>query len=466
MTLRTRLVLAVVIIVAGLVAVLGYVALRQRSVLTEQLDDQLAAVEPRIADDLSTFDTRSQSTGRDGTPPLGELYLAIVEGDTKQVMAQPASQPDLDPAITSAELAERAEPGQPFTIDTETDGKARAVAIPLDDDRWVLAALSTDAVDDAQQQLLITAAGALAVLAVALGLVLWWVDRLGIRPITAVTHAAEEVAEGRSDRRVQYQGNTTEAGRLGAAFNAMLDASQEAEARQRRFVADASHELRTPLTTLQGYTILHASGGHTTPEQTDDAMRRINTEANRMAVLVDDLLTLAAFDESRPLDPTSLNLTQLLHDIATDAHAIQPTRSIHTTEISEDLILQADIHQLTQALTTIVLNALHHTPTTANLTLRAAINNQTIRIDVIDNGPGIPDQHLDRLFDRFYRADPSRSSTKGGSGLGLAIAKAIIDAHEGTITAHSNIGIGTKITIDLPTQTTQDPTEPLFAAGC
>ena len=469
MTLRSRLVVAAIVITLTVIAALGYIAIRQREVLTAQLDDQLATVAANIGRADRNFEIGSgplaereglASTGGDdqqsaadggGFPSTGELYFAIVEPDgNDQVIARPLSHPDLVPDITVTELEERAVTSEPFTVDvTGAVGAARAVAVGVGEDRFAIVAVSTSAVDDAQDQLLTTAAIALAVILLTMAVVLWSMDRLGIRPITAVTKAAEDVAAGRSDRRVTHPPMSTEAGRLGDAFNTMLDARQATEAQQRRFVADASHELRTPLTTLRGYTALHA-GGALSDEEINDAMGRINSEAKRMDSLVDDLLTLASLDDDRPLDLRPLDLSQLLHDMAADAKAVQPTRPVETAHISDGLILDADRHQLTQALTTVITNALRHTPSTSQLTLTGQRCGTRIRVRVEDQGPGIAPEHLDRLFERFYRIDPGRTRQTGGSGLGLSIAKAIVEAHHGTIAADSTIGIGTAITINLP----------------
>jgi len=317
--------------------------------------------------------------------------------------------------------------------------------VPLEPE-W---AVSTRAVDDAQNQMLITAVIALGVVLAALAAALWSVDRLGIRPIESVTRAAEDIAAGRSDHRVEYPPVATEAGRLGLAFNAMLDSRQAVEARQRRFVADASHELRTPLTTLRGYAALHASRQLSATE-TDDAMARIHSESKRMEALVEDLLTLASLDEDRPLEYSTIDLSQLLSDLATDASAIQPERPIDVSDIDEGVNIGGDRHQLTQALTTIINNALRHTPATARLTLACGHDETIVRIRIADEGPGIEPEHLDHLFERFYRAGAGRERSAGGSGLGLAIAKGVVTAHQGQINAVSTLGEGTTITIELP----------------
>lgn len=451
MTLRARLLLAALVITVTFVAALTYVSVRQRDVLTDQLDSQIEVVAENIGRGRDRFSALNNETlpRSEGFLATGELYFAVIDEGEHQVIARPVSEPDLVPDLAGVDLEQKAVDAQPFTVDASgSDAPARVVVVDIGQ-RSAVVAVSTGAVDDAQDQLLLTAAVALAIVLGAMAVVLWSVDRLGIKPIDSVTRAAEDIAAGRSDHRVEQQSSATEAGRLGIAFNTMLDARQAVEARQRRFVADASHELRTPLTTLRGYAALHASGDLNAAE-TDDAMARIHSESKRMEALVEDLLRLASLDEGRPLDYSSIDLSQLMHDLAADAAAIQPERLIDSSNINPDLMLQADGHQLTQALTTVVNNALRHTPATAKLTLAATMNEATVRIQIADQGPGIAPDHLTNLFERFYRADPGRQRSAGGSGLGLSIAHAIVTAHHGHIGATSTLGQGTTITIDLP----------------
>jgi len=423
-------------------------------VLTDQLDAQLAVVANNIERGVERF-SGDLSVNPQARPDellvTGELYVAFF-GDNEtepQVLARPVSQPDLVPDIAGVDLDQAAETREPFSADArDSDTQARVVVTDVGPG-YVLFAVSTRAVDDAQNQMLITAAISLGVVLAALAAALWSVDRLGIRPIESVTKAAEDVAAGRSDHRVEHPPVATEAGRLGLAFNAMLDSRQAVEARQRRFVADASHELRTPLTTLRGYAALHASGQLSATE-TNDAMARIHSESKRMEALVEDLLTLASLDEDRPLQYSTIDLSQLLSDLAADASAIQPERSIDASDIGEGVGISGDRHQLTQALTTIINNALRHTPTTARLTLACGRDETAVRIRISDEGSGIEPEHLEHLFERFYRADTGRERSVGGSGLGLAIAQGIVTAHQGRIDATSTVGVGTTITITLP----------------
>ncbi len=470
MTLRTRLLAAAATVLLLLVVGMTAIVVRQRAVLTDQIDEQLETVASAIGQARrSGLGVGEPPRPDEAAPPTGDFYFAALLPDgTVMTIVRPVSHPEFAPEPDGlVDRAQTVEPGgppiEPFTVESvEGPGRARTIVVAIDDEISVVVARSTNRIDEALRQLAI--AGALAVLAVAviLGLVLWWVDRLGLQPINRLTRAAEEVAAGRSDRRVEHSATGTETGRLGASFNTMLDARQTAENRQRRFVADASHELRTPLTTLRGYTALHASGGLTTPGAVDDAMGRIQVEADRMAALVEDLLTLASLDEDRPLDLAPVDLSRLLVDIGNDAAAIQPDRRVDTTGVEPGIAIRADRDLLTQAVTAATTNALRHTPVDAALTIRAGLGpdgggdvggdgvGDVVRIEVRDEGPGIEPDHLPHLFDRFYRVDAGRAAPGGGRGLGLSIARTVIEAHGGTIGATSGSGVGTTITIELP----------------
>ncbi len=457
MTLRLRLMSALACVAALVIVAFAILVMRQHTVLLDPLDDQLTSVAQSLPEVDLAFPVGDQASRPGDTgPPTGELFVAIYSLDQPpRVLVSPATAPTFGPIVDISKLTTYERTDEPFTVDAEGDGGARIVAQNLGDGRWAVAALSTAAVEDAQRELLITAAVVLAVLLGLLGLVMYLVDRLGIKPILEVTRAAEELANTRSEPRVDIRALHTEAGRLGLSFNKMLDAHHAADAQQRRFVADASHELRTPLTTLQGYAALHANGTLETPEQVDDAMRRIGAEAKRMGRLVDELLTLASLDEGRPLRKTDIDLSLLLHDLAKDASAIQPDRKI-TTAIDPDLRLDADLELLTQAITTTIRNTLRHTKPSAGLAVRAVRNGSTIRIDIADRGAGIDPAHLAHIFDRFYRPHEGRERSAGGTGIGLAIAKSIVEAHHGTIRAASTPDTGTTIVFELPANSPEE----------
>ncbi len=467
MTLRTRLVAGLALVLAALVAAGLSVGAVYRSSLTEQLDERLetyAAAAPQIVarsgalGDLGELGRGSLGPPAGtpaGGPPGGQvsdIFLGVVRADgTIQPVVTPVTDPLAIPVLDPAAAA-----GNATTVATRggTDDRMRVLVVDIDtpvlpSPLQIVVGSSTAEIETSFRRLRNAALGAGVIVAAVLGLVGWWVVRLGLRPIRTMTDAADAIAAGRTDTRVPTFAAGTEAARLGSALNTMIDANRTTEERLRQFVADASHELRTPLTTLRGYTALHEAGGLGDDAAVADAMRRIGAEAARMALMVDDLLLLADLDAQRPLDLQPIDVAQLLGDLADDARVVQPDRTIdvHT---EPGVNIAADQARLTQAVAALISNALRHTPPTAALHLRASTSDSHVMIDVIDEGPGIAHEHLAHLFERFYRVDPSRSRADGGSGLGLAIVAAIADAHGGSATATSTSGVGTTFRIALP----------------
>lgn len=460
MNLRSRLLAIAVAVTALIVVLLIGIVMRQRVILTDQIDDQLELVADAMVRNVSNQTDRpiqSPTEEQTGTS-TGDMYIAAIPSSGGLfILAEPVPGPSVTPDIEEARaLAQALESDgsvafRPSTVQwANGGGDVRAFAVDIGLGRTLVVARSTAAMDDALNQILIASGlGVLAIIAV-LGLAMWWVNRLGLQPIRSLTAAAEEVAAGRSERRVVLSSSDNETGRLSAAFNAMLDARQESEDRQRQFVADASHELRTPLTALRGYADLYFADGLSSPDAISDAMRRIQVEGARMAALTEDLLTLASLDEGRPLDLIDLNLSQLIIDLGADAAAIEPDRRVDSAGVRDGLVVRADRDLLTQALTAATSNAIRHTPADAGLVLLASREADMVQISVVDQGPGIPQPQLEQLFDRFYRADAGRDTAKGGRGLGLAIAKTVLEAHGGAISVRSNPGEGTTFLLTLP----------------
>jgi two-component system OmpR family sensor kinase len=257
----------------------------------------------------------------------------------------------------------------------------------------------------------------------------------------------------------------TEAGELGAALNTMLGRIEGAfaeqarvEARLRQFVADASHELRTPVTTIRGYAELHRAGGLEDPAELASAMQRTEQEAVRMGALVEDLLLLARLDQGRPLRRDPVALDALVRDAVADARAVAPDRAIRAG--GEPVVVVGDGDRLRQVVANLVGNALVHTPPTAAVEVRAAREDGRAVLEVRDDGPGMSEEAAARAFERFYRADASRSRHRGGAGLGLAIVRATVDAHGGTVSLRSSPDRGTTVRVELPLAVTDPPAVP------
>jgi two-component system OmpR family sensor kinase len=272
-----------------------------------------------------------------------------------------------------------------------------------------------------------------------------------------MTKTASAIADGDLSQRVPDVVPGTEAGELGTALNTMLgriehafDERGRADARLRRFVADASHELRTPVTTIRGYAELYRTGGLREPGELDSAMRRTEAEAVRMGNLVEDLLVLARLDQGRPLQREPVDLDALARDAARDAGAVDPDHPVRAVAAG-GVVVPGDADRLRQVVTNLVGNARVHTTPGTPVEVRTFREGERAVLEVADEGPGMPPEVADRAFERFYRADPARSRHRGGTGLGLAIVKATVDAHGGTVSLRSTPGQGTTVRVELPT---------------
>ena len=222
----------------------------------------------------------------------------------------------------------------------------------------------------------------------------------------------------------------------------------------RRFVADASHELRTPLTSIRGFAELYRQGAVAEPSEVARAMRRVEQEAARMGLLVEDLLLLARLDQQRPLVQEPVDLLGIAADVAQDARAVQPHRVITLTagHSAAPPVVIGDDARLRQVVSNLVTNALVHTPASAAVAIWVGVEGDSVLLRVTDTGPGMPPEEAARVFERFYRADASRTraSAAGGSGLGLSIVAALVAAHRGSVTVNSRVGVGTNFAVHLP----------------
>jgi len=271
------------------------------------------------------------------------------------------------------------------------------------------------------------------------------VVRLGLAPLERIAATAGDIAGGDLSRRVEPAEPDTEIGRLGLALNAMLAQIETAfaergasEDRLRRFIADASHELRTPLTAIRGYAELFRRGAAERPEDLARAMRRIEDEAARMGLLVEDLLLLARLDQGRPLERQPVDLVTVAGDALADLSAVDPARPV-TYEHPDSLVVTGDEARLRQVAGNLLANARVHTPEGSAVHVRVRADDGRAILEVADEGPGLPPGEEGRVFERFYRADAARARTggNGGTGLGLSIVAAIVAAHGGTVQAGS-----------------------------
>ncbi|MBV2356870.1 HAMP domain-containing histidine kinase [Streptomyces sp. J2-1] len=251
----------------------------------------------------------------------------------------------------------------------------------------------------------------------------------------------------------------SEVGRVGGALNRMLDhvhdaldARQRSETRVRQFVADASHELRTPLASIRGYAELTRRGREPVGPATRHALGRIESEADRMTLLVEDLLLLARLDAGRPLRCEDTDLVPLVVDTVSDARAAGPGHTWRLDLPDGPAPVRADPARLQQVLVNLLANARTHTPAGTTVTARVRRADGVLRVDVEDDGPGVPAELLPHVFERFARGDSARTRTAGSTGLGLAIVRAVTTAHDGEVTVSSAPG-RTVFSVRLPERT-------------
>lgn len=470
MTLRTRLLAAMGVVAVLLLAASFAVTRTTTGHLVDQLDDQLGRLDgpgagfgppgpggsqelrppiaPREGSSDSMFSTIFVGVFDDGelvtrlSPNLGEEAGAIpMLGESKaQALARSGDHASVGSSVAGTDYR--------VSVRVGSDGELIVSAVQLNDVNATVTRL-----------IQVQAATTILVLLI-LGLVTWWVLRLGVRPLRTMTDAATTVAQGDLSHRIPEAPPGTEAGDLGVALNTMLgrieaafDERARSEERMRRFVADASHELRTPLTTIRGYAELYRVGALADPEQLGSAMERTESEAIRMSRLVEDLLTLARLDEGASQPPAPTRLDELAVAVVADTLVAHPDRSIGV-EV-EPVTVEGVADQLQQVMTNLVANAVLHTPPDASVTVKVTHRGARAVIVVSDDGPGITPEGLERAFERFHRADPSRNRSTGGSGLGLSIVAAIVHAHGGTVALADAVPgalyrPGLCVTVELP----------------
>ncbi|MEV0947674.1 HAMP domain-containing sensor histidine kinase [Rhodococcus sp. NPDC049939] len=359
-----------------------------------------------------------------------------------------------------------ANPGNsPVTVGSVdgSDVRWRALTTTAPDGAQTTIAIALTPTDQTVSQLIALQLGMGVVILIVAGVAAYFVVRRSLRPLVEVEEIAAAIASGDLHRRIPARDDRTEIGRLSAALNGMLAQIQQAfaateasgksakrsEEKMRQFVADASHELRTPLTTIRGFAELYRQGAVTDAES---LMSRIEGEASRMGLLVEDLLMLARLDTERPLESRPVDLLPMAVDTVHGARAVAPERSIEldvrpgpgTLEVS------GDEARLRQVLGNLVANATKHTPTTADVVVRLCPTEESVILEVADTGPGLSEEDAARVFERFYRADASRTRKSGGSGLGLSIVAALVAAHKGTVSVETAPGEGATFRVELP----------------
>ena len=451
MSLRARITLAIVGLLAITLFSVGVATqkLVERS-LVDRVDERLAAVTygdlNRSGDDRhgpSDNGLRFALIGANGRSQRGNISLRV---DPKRVaLAGGGRFVHFSTTISGRSYRVLLVPKpQQLAFGTVEDGPALAVVFPLDEVNSTLSRLL-------RIELILSA--------LALGLAAlfgWLLVRRELRPLRAIATTAGAIAEGDLSQRIADTNPRTEVGQLGTALNEMLQqiegaftARTASENRLRRFVADASHELRTPLTSIRGYAELFRRGAAQRPEDLAKSMSRIESEATRMSSLVDDLLLLARLDERPPLELERVDLGALAEEAVAAARVVEPDRPIGF-EPPSGVVIEADPLRLRQVIDNLLANVRVHTPQGTACTVSIERDGDDAVLTVRDAGPGLGPELASKVFERFVRADGSRSRDAGGSGLGLSIAHAIVGAHGGSIAVESALGEGTSFVLRLP----------------
>jgi two-component system OmpR family sensor kinase len=448
MTLRARLLAAAVLLISSL-GVSGYLIIRtvETSEL-QQLDNQLRTSIPiaaRIARNSAPPSTEAPPTPR--AESLSDSYLAVITAGKRTVIAQPQAVKGKEPRIPTS-VASSITTARPVTVPSVSgSGRWRAILSRTPDGREVLVAAYMGAVDATTSELrtaVIVAGGVVAAVLLAAG---FWIERLGLRPIAAMKQVAEAIVAGDRKRRVAAATSGAETADLAAAFNSMLDEQNVIEDRLRQFVADASHELRTPTAVISGLTQLWRQGDLRDGQALQDAMRRIGQESARMRALVEELLLLARLDEGTPLHYEAVDLTALVGDVLENAASTHPSREI-IVHLDPAVSVPGEPAALRRVVSNLVTNALIHTEPSSAITVRLTGRRTESLLAISDAGPGMDTTQAGHAFDRFWRAESSR--TRMGSGLGLSIAQAIVAAHGGDIRLESTPKKGTVVRVRLP----------------
>jgi two-component system OmpR family sensor kinase len=481
LSLRARLILGVIALATVGLAVADVATYSSlRTFLVSRTDDSLDAAhlsaEGALLHGLNgpgDDHAPDHGVGGGGGPDLGRLtasvpglFVQVRRSDGTVVTGGAAPQfsgtkqlppPRLPQKIALTERAGRDRVSY-FTVPATSGGgryRVRASSEPGAAGYTLIVASSLAGVDSTLHRLVLIEL--LVTLAVLGGLALLglWVIRVGLRPLTEIGAAAATIAAGDLSHRVARADERTEVGRLGLALNAMLAqietafrARESSERKLRRFVADASHELRTPLAAVRAYSELFSRGAAQRPADLERSMAGISRESERMSVLVEDLLLLARLDEGRPLESAPVELQEVVAESVETARALEPERSI--TCRLEDATVLGDRDRLRQVVDNLFANVRAHADPEASVDVTLDRSDGVVRLSVADSGPGMTEEQAEHVFERFYRADPSRARTAGGAGLGLSIVAAVTEAHGGRAFAASEPGGGATFTVELP----------------
>ena len=470
LSLRTQLVVVTSVLIALAIAVTSLVAISAlRAQMVHQLDEEMKASSSSLVSSIGTSQTR-----QDGAVGSYRVYILDQRGNVLYSIAGADQQAENEPVLTgwdSEKVKKYHETGttvnsrtgsndwriMPISLESSTNGQASSmvIALPLKQTNQVVALVGV-----------LTFAFGLATLAAAIAMT-WVIVTRTFEPLARVEQTAAKIAAGDLSQRIEDYNPSNEIGNLAISLNTMLaqiessfNAQAKSEAKMRRFVGDASHELRTPLVSIRGYSELYRQGALPNDEAVATAMGRIESESKRMGQLVEDLLTLARIDERRESKLAPFDLFHLAVDASNDAYATSPDREVSLVGLTDDVAptsapVIGDESRMRQVVANLLTNAMRYTPAGTPLEIAVGVREDVPGyplsvIEVRDHGPGIHGEDRERVFERFYRTDTSRSRETGGTGLGLSIVAAILEQHDGSVHIEETSGGGATFVISLP----------------
>jgi two-component system, OmpR family, sensor kinase len=473
-SLRSRLLLATLVVVSLGIGVSDFAAHSElKKYLIKQVDQQLINVTNGSVGKLNRagIDPNANEEEHSGSPfrivrPLRgvptETFVTLLDANGNVLgrlggdIPNTAQKTRFD-GFTTAKVA--ATNGVPFTIKGSNgapDTRVIAQVLPTGLGSIVVA-LSLNGVDRTLHEMSLLFFFISLIVLLLIAFLSRFIISLSLRPLSEVEKTAAAIAAGDLSARLPENNPKTEVGKLTRSLNTMLARIEESfavkvasEAKLRQFVADASHELRTPLTAIRGFAELHRQGAVEGIEKTKELIGRIEKESIRMGSLVEDLLLLARMDEARPVATEPVDLSHLVNECIASAKAAGPEHPI-TSDIDPDIFILGDSKRIHQAVANLLANARTHTPLGTKITVAVKSGKDDIRVSVSDEGPGLSSTDQEKIFERFFRADPSRQRSSGeGSGLGLSIVDAIMKLHGGSVSVESQLGQGATFTLTFP----------------
>jgi two-component system OmpR family sensor kinase len=465
LSLRARLLLGVFVLAGAGLAVADFATYTSlRSFQLNRVDKTLDTAHVQVERSALGDDSHGARDGQGGPPAQGIDWYQVRtrSGQILQkggFLVGGGSPPEVGSVASPTQTVDAGqERARYFTVSSEDGSTRYRVRASIDaenpNDVLLVATSLHDVYGTLHRLLLIELLGTLGALAAIAGVGLW-VVHLGLRPLREIEATAATIAAGDLSQRVSRVETTTEVGRLGSSLNAMLTqietafrAREESEQKLRRFVADASHELRTPLAAVRAYAELFGRGAVDRPEDLARSMSGITREAERMSVLVDDLLLLARLDEGRPLDRRPVNLADVVLEAVDAARVVDSERPIDVHV--EPVTVEGDRDRLRQVIDNLFANVRAHTAPGTHVTVDLSRVNGNAELSVSDTGPGLTNEERAQVFQRFYRVDTSRSRASGGGGLGLSIVAAVAEAHDGSADVREAPGGGATFAVSIP----------------